>query len=133
VSFLDILAIIVEVLSWVGLGAGIPLFVVALILRAVDGQWHEVEIEVVESTRGGQPAVARWFAEDELRERPLTRDERHAIRDPDSATGYAGRNGRLRFERHSAPARVFWVLSLVLLGVGVVALAGTVVLMLVMG
>jgi hypothetical protein len=63
----------------------------------------------------------------------LTADERHAIPDPDAAAGFAGRNGRLRFERHGALARVFWVLSIVLLGVGVVALAGTIVLMLAMG
>jgi hypothetical protein len=132
VSFLDILAIIVEVLSWVGLAAGIPLFVVALILRAVDGSWHEVDIEIVDR-RPAEDPVVRWFADDELRERPLTADEWHAIVDPDSATAYAGRNGRLRFEKHGALARVFWVLSLVLLGVGVVALAGTIVLMLVMG
>lgn len=133
-SFLDVLAVIVEVLSWVGLGVGVPLFVVALILRAADGRWREVDIEIVEPAPGsaGDP-VARWFADDELHERALSADERHAITDPDAATGFAGRGGRLRFERHGALARVFWVLSLALLGVGVIALAGTIVLMLVMG
>ncbi|WP_308798613.1 hypothetical protein [Agromyces silvae] len=131
-SFLDILAIIVEVLSWVGLGIGVPLFIVALILRAADGRWHEVDVGIVE--RGaGEPVLARWFASDELHERELTADELEEVDDPDSATAYADSTGRLRFDRHSAPARVFWVLSLVLLGVGVVALAGTIVLMLVMG
>lgn len=130
--FIDILAIIVEVLSWVGLAAGIPLFVVALILRAVDGSWHKVDIEIVDDRPKASPVV-RWFSDDELRERPLTVDEWHSIVEPDAATAYAGRNGRLRFERHGALARVFWVLSLVLLGVGVVALGATVVLMLVMG
>jgi hypothetical protein len=134
VNFLDVLAIIVEVLSWVGLGVGVPLFVVALILRVADGHWHEVDIEIVEPVPGGaEEPVARWFADDELRERALTAEERDAIADPDAATAFAGRGGRLRFERHGALARVFWVLSLVLLGVGVVALAGTIVLMLVMG
>lgn len=132
-SFLDVLAIIVEVLSWLGLGLGVPLFIVALILRAADGRWHEVEIGVVERVGSDEPALARWFASDELHERELTSDELAEIDDPDSATAYADPTGRLRFERHSAPARVFWILSLVLLGVGVVALAGTIVLMLVMG
>jgi hypothetical protein len=133
VSFLDILAIIVEVLSWVGLGIGVPVFIAALILRAADGRWHEVDIGIVEGTSSGVPALVRWFASDELHERELTPEELASIDDPDSATAYADSSGRLRFERHSAPTRVFWVLSLALLGVGVVALAASLILMFSMG
>lgn len=132
VSFLDILAIIVEVLSWVGLGLGIPLFVAALILRIADARWNKVDIELVDGT--GEITYARWFAGDEVRERELTHDELDELDDDfDSATGYADATGRLRFERHSAPSRVLWVLSLATLGVGLVALAVTIVLMLAVG
>ncbi|MDR5701437.1 hypothetical protein [Agromyces aerolatus] len=132
-SFLDVLAIIVEVLSWVGLGVGIPLLIAALIVRAADVRWHEVDLGIVEPTPPGSIAIARWFASDELHERELTDEELAGLGDPDSATAYADHSGRLRFERHSAPSRVLWVLSLALLAVGVVALAGAIVLMFVMG
>jgi len=126
VHILDVLSLIVELFAWVGLGVGIPLFIAALAARAADRRWHQVEVEVLD--RGDGPPVARWFSDAELHERPLSDDEAAAIHDPDAATGFAGPGGRLRFERHGAPARVLWVLSVVLLGVGVAALAGGIVL-----
>jgi len=126
VHILDVLSLIVELFAWVGLGVGIPLFIAALAARAADRRWHQVEVEVL--NRGDGPPVARWFSEDELHERPLSDEEAAAIDDPDAATGFAGPGGRLRFERHGSPARVLWVLSLVLVGVGAAALAGGIVL-----
>ena len=53
-------------------GLGIPLLLLALLIRTVEGAWLEIEIAVIE--RDGQ-RLARWFAGEDFRERRLRRDE----------------------------------------------------------
>ncbi|MGL3150980.1 hypothetical protein ACSS7Z_11545 [Microbacterium sp. A82] len=71
-SPLDALAAVGEVLSWIGLGAGIPLLIVAGMIALAEGRWEPVDIAVIE--RDGE-AIARWFAGGDFRERPLTQRE----------------------------------------------------------
>lgn len=73
---IDVIAAIGEVLSWIGFGIGIPVLLGAAIVRAVDGQWIPIEIAVVET--GGE-RLARWFADDDFRERPLAPSEEHLV------------------------------------------------------
>ncbi|NKF33531.1 hypothetical protein HER21_44710, partial [Pseudomonas sp. BGM005] len=69
---LETLALVGEVLSWVGLGIGLPLLLLAMLIRAIQGPWHRIEIAIVE--REGSP-FARWFAGGDFHERPLKRGE----------------------------------------------------------
>lgn len=78
VQLVDTLSVVGEVLSWIGLGIGVPLLIVALLIRLVEGQWIPVEIAVID--RDGRP-TARWFAGGDFHERPLRRSEPTATTD----------------------------------------------------
>lgn len=70
---IDAIAIVGEVLSWIGLGVGLPILVVAGMVRLAEGRWEPVEIAIVE--RAGEQ-FARWFAGGDFHERPLAARER---------------------------------------------------------
>lgn len=71
-QLVDTSAVVGEVLSWIGLGIGVPLLIVAMLIRLVEGQWVPVEIAVID--RDGYP-TARWFAGGDFHERPLRRGD----------------------------------------------------------
>ncbi|MGO2746754.1 hypothetical protein [Microbacterium sp.] len=70
---LDVLATVGEVLSWVGLGIGIPLLILSAMVALAEGRWERVDVAVVE--RDGA-MIARWFAGGDFHERRLTARER---------------------------------------------------------
>jgi hypothetical protein len=72
VQTLDILGVVGEAMSWIGLGVGIPLLIVAGMVALAEGHWERVDIAVIE--RGGTP-IARWFARGDFHERPLRESE----------------------------------------------------------
>lgn len=69
---IDTFAAVGEVLSWIGLGAGIPLLVIAGMVALAEGRWERVDIAVIDPS--GE-AIARWFAGGDFHERPLTARE----------------------------------------------------------
>lgn len=69
---LDILGVVGEAMSWIGLGIGIPLLIVAGMVALAEGHWERVDIAVIE--REGVP-IARWFARGDFHERPLRGSE----------------------------------------------------------
>lgn len=71
-SPLDTLAMVGEILSWIGLGLGLPLLIIAEVTRIVRGRWIPVEITIV---RIGVSLMARWSAGGDHWERPARRDE----------------------------------------------------------
>ena len=71
---LDSAAGIGELLSWVGLGMGIPLLLMGWWMRHRDGAWLPVSIVVAPGPRG---AVARWYTGGEFHERRLRGAEAH--------------------------------------------------------
>ena len=88
---LDILGVVGEAMSWIGLGVGIPLLIVAGMVALAEGRWERVDIAVIE--RDGAP-IARWFARGDFHERPLRESELSAddwhsgyvsTRNPDNA------------------------------------------------
>lgn len=88
---LDTVAVVGEVVSWVGLGFGIPLLVIGGMIALTEGRWEHVDIAVVAHA---DHTMLRWFAGGDFHERPLTARE-HAVdgwhqgyvrvRDPDHA------------------------------------------------
>lgn len=91
-QIIDTLAAVGEVLSWIGLGVGIPLFLIAGMVALIEGHWEQVDIAIID--RDGV-LFARWFAAGDFHERPLSahemvgEDDWHqgfvASRNPDSA------------------------------------------------
>lgn len=88
---LDILAVVGEAISWIGLGVGIPLLVIAGMVALVEGRWERVDIAVID--RDGV-SIGRWFARGDFHERTLgdselTTDEWHSgyvsTRNPENA------------------------------------------------
>ncbi|MGM7699645.1 hypothetical protein [Microbacterium sp. A84] len=71
-QMIDTLAVVGEVLSWIGLGIGIPLLVIAGMIALAEGRWESVDMAVID--RDGV-VTARWFAGGEFHERPLTSHE----------------------------------------------------------
>lgn len=61
-----------EVLSWIGLGVGIPLLIIAAMIALAEGRWERVDMVIID--RDGIP-IARWFAGGDFHERPLTSRE----------------------------------------------------------
>lgn len=71
-QLIDIFAPVGEVLSWMGLGIGIPLLALAGMVALAEGRWEPIDIAIIE--RDGT-AIARWFAGGDFHERPLTARE----------------------------------------------------------
>jgi hypothetical protein len=72
VHIIDTLAAVGEAMSWIGLGVGIPLLVIAGMVALAEGRWERVDIAIVE--RDGVP-IARWFARGDFHERTLRGSE----------------------------------------------------------
>lgn len=115
---LDTLALVGEVLSWIGLGIGLPLLLVAMLVRVVEGPWLPIEIAVVE--RDGA-LLARWFAGDHFRERRLRRSEPPTV---GWTTGVVSGNDPMRARIGEPPhfRRVVRTLGIVFTAVGALGL-----------
>ncbi|MDQ0642341.1 hypothetical protein [Microbacterium murale] len=90
-QIIDTLAAVGEAMSWIGLGVGIPLLIVAGMVALTEGTWERVDIAVIQ--RDDVP-IARWFARGDFHERPLrgselTAEDWHSgyvsARNPDNA------------------------------------------------
>lgn len=118
---LDLVAMVAEVITWLAFGLGLACLLLAVILRLVDGTWEPTDAFVVDGESG--TSTIRWFAEGEFHQRHLSSDERAHVTEPDEQPAFYRRHDpdRLRLERVRPIRRVFATLTIVLLGVGVVA------------
>lgn len=119
---------IAEILSWVGLGIGLPLLLIVLLVRLHDGAWVPVEVFIVDDAQGIR---ARWFTAGDFWERPVrphevAHDDAHEAldafvseRDP----------GLMRFEPRRPVLHAFQVLGITLSAVGAAALVSTIILL----
>ncbi|MCP1428979.1 hypothetical protein J3D45_001477 [Microbacterium foliorum] len=115
---IDTLALVAEVLSWIGLGLGLPLLIVAALIRVTEGPWMPIEIAVID--RDGE-LLARWFAGDDFRERRLRRSEPSTV---GWTTGVVSANDPTRARIGEPPhfRRVVRTLGIVFTGVGALGL-----------
>ena len=116
-SVLDVVGIVAETLSWIGLGAGLLLAVAALLIRLYDGSWHPATIVLLDGDRG---PIARWILEDGIHQRPLTPAEIAALGSAEVHRAYVSTRdpGWMRLHRTAAAVRVVPRLALIFLGVG---------------
>ncbi|MGP3534757.1 hypothetical protein ACTU3I_08190 [Microbacterium sp. RD1] len=120
---------VVEIFSWVGIGAGVLLGGIALLVLLADGRWAPVRGFIEHEPEG---AVIRWFDEDgDVNSAPLTPEQVAALGDGDAADVYAlrGAPDRMRITRRSPALRGLAGLAGVFLGVGVLALVVSIVLL----
>lgn len=117
---LDTLALVGEVLSWIGLGIGLPLLFLGLLIGSVEGPWRNIEIVIIERD-GAQ--FARWFAGGDFHERPLRRGE-FVPPEAEWATGVVSANDPARARVGEPPhlRRVLMTVGSVFAGVGVIGL-----------
>ncbi|MCI2956322.1 hypothetical protein MN032_01350 [Agromyces atrinae] len=116
-SPLDLVAIIAESLSWLGLGTGLVCLVIWASMRTVDGRWLPTQAVVVDG-------VARWFVGGDFHERTLSHHERAEVTDPDDQrVYYSDRDAsRMILEPGRPSTRVLKLLTVILLSVGAVSL-----------
>lgn len=124
----DAVGTIAEILSWIGLGVGLPLLVIVFLVKVHDGSWLPHEVVIVEE-EGGR-ARARWFTAGDFWERPLRAEESaHWSGREDVEAFISTRHPNLmRFEPRRPLLHAFQVLGITLTGVG----AGAVVLSIVL-
>ena len=108
-----------DLLSWIGLGLGVPLLLVGTFLRAQDVALLPVEIVIV---RGPHEPLARWYAGDAIHERTLDPTERSHYAGKDTCTGYISPRipSRMRLERHRQVTRSCRALGTTLTVIGLV-------------
>ncbi|MFK3676411.1 hypothetical protein ACI2IP_01685 [Microbacterium sp. NPDC090218] len=114
----DAVGTIAEILSWIGLGVGLPLLAVVFLVKGHDGSWLPHEVVVLEE-EGGR-ARARWFAAGDFWERPLRAEESvhwHGREEVDAFIS-ARHPGLMRFEPRRPLLHAFQVLGITLAGVG---------------
>ena len=124
---------VIEIFTWVGLGAGALLAGVALILYLADGTWVPVRA-VVETVEHGK--VVRWFDEHGgVNEAALSHEQIGLVRDASMYDIFTRRgwNNRMRFTHHSPLVRYTALLSAGLLALGVVGLIASGVLLFLRG
>ncbi|MCK6067480.1 MULTISPECIES: hypothetical protein [Microbacterium] len=113
---------IVEILSWIGLGMGALVALLALVVHLVDGTWVPVRAFVEHE---GDEIVLRWFdEEDAVNSAPISAAQWRELGGRDTAEVFArrGSRNRVRAARHSGAVRGLLLLAAVLLAVGAVCL-----------
>lgn len=125
---MDVLALAGEILSILGITAGLPLVAVPWLLRRSDGTWRATEVAVVQRADG---LTARWYVDATFFERRL----RHGERDqwPEGwHTGFVSEHhpSRLRVEHGRPGMRAVGGVGVVCLVAGGVGLILSVIPML---
>lgn len=124
----DAVGTIAEILSWVGLGLGLPLLLVVMLVRVHDGRWVPAEVFILDDANG---ARARWFTAGDFWERPVNLSEAAHWEGREEVDAYVSeRNpGLMRFEPRRPVLHALQVLGITLSAVGAAALALSIVLL----
>jgi hypothetical protein len=120
---------VAEIFSWVGFGLGAVVAGIALVMYLFDGTWLPTRGVLDDGEHG---RVVRWFDEDGgVNEARLTHEQERALAGKSMADIYyrRGGRGRMRLTQGSPAVRAVAYLSLGLLGVGIVALATSMILL----
>lgn len=121
-NVVDTLGMVGEILSWIGFGIGLPLLVIAMLVRAGDGQWQPVDVVIVPQ---GDQFLARWFAAGEVHERVLSVSEfrgPEATKNPRQGFASEKRPHKMRFEPRRPVIHECYVIGLTLTIIGVLSL-----------
>lgn len=120
---------VIEIFTWVGLGGGALLAILAVVLLLADGTWLPVRA-VVEEVDGGR--VVRWFDDQGgVNEAPLSAHDDAKIGAADMADIFFRRGSahRMRLTRSSPLVRFVSLLAAGILGLGLVAFVLSIVVL----
>jgi len=123
------IGLILELFTWVGFGIGALLLVGYLIARAARVAWVETDAVVVAE---GSELRLRWLSDDrELFERLVEPDERALIGDKDHCEIRYSRFSpwKSRLKADSRAVRALGILTIVFVGIGVVASVASIVVL----
>lgn len=124
---------VIEIFTWVGIGSGILLGLVALILKLADGTWLPARA-IVE--HGDDASLVRWFDEDGgVNAAYLSHEQARELAGKDMADIFyrRGRPNRMRLTHGSPAVRAVALLAGGLLALGLVAMILSWVLLFVRG
>lgn len=118
--------VLLEVFTWVGLGGGLVLALVAVVLWAADGTWLAADA-IVDTEPGpdGDVTVVRWFdADGDANSATVTGADAAALAGRDSATIWYrhGWSGRMRLRRRPPGLRAVPLSAAGLFALGVLCL-----------
>lgn len=128
VSAADAVGTIAEIISWIGLGIGLPLLLIVFLVKVHDGRWLPLEVVILEEE--GR-ARARWFTAGDFRERPLRADESLHWQGREEADAFVSEHhpDLMRFEPRRPMLHAFQVLGITLSSVGAAAVVLSIVLL----
>ena len=122
-----------EIFSWVGIGGGLLLALIALIMHLADGTWVQTRAVVEESPTG---RLVRWFDDaGGVGEAHLTHEQEHRLGDVDMADVWVrtGSRDQARLTKGSPAVRAVALLAAGLLAVGLLAMVVSLVMLFVRG
>ena len=117
---IDIIATIGELISWIGIIAGVPLAIIGLMIRVAEGTYSPVSVTIVEGI--GERQFALWSTDSRTCSRVLSPHEQTTRLDGTTVTGYVSIRDpeRMRLERRSPAVRICLVLASVMLGAALI-------------
>lgn len=118
---IDALGGVGEIVSWIGLGLGLPVLLIGIIAKAHTGRWCAIEVAIVSTDHH---TLARWYAAEEFYERRLTSAEIMQWGDQDMVTAWVSerRPNLMRFEPKRHALHVIYVAGITLSGAGLVGM-----------
>lgn len=124
-EIIDSIGVVGEVIGWVGLIVGLPLLLIALLTRSVQGRHTRIRITVLEDLE--DRPMALWSAGGRTCTRALTPSEARHLADTAEPFGYVSDRDpeRLRLEARSPFERACMTISLVMLGAAVLGFAAS--------
>jgi hypothetical protein len=126
VTILEIIGLMAEVFTWVGLGLGAVCLLVLLLVRTFGGRW--IEADGLAVTESGETRL-RWMSLQGLHERLLDPADHHVTDPAAIRLFYSQRNpSRIRFDAVGHGERTMRLLTWLLLGLGLLALVVSTIL-----
>lgn len=127
---LDFLANLAELFSWIGLGLGVVFLLLWLTVRSVSGQWIATDAEVVDDS--GTVSL-RWMSREGLHQRQISPDDHDNLGRAERVRLFYSQHApdRIRYDRIGHGENVLRLLTVLLLGLGVVAFVASLILLIV--
>ena len=121
-SFIEIVGLIGDLLSLIGLGLGLPSFFIGALLHAADKKM--IPTEVVATSDPNPSPLLRWYSSGNFYERPMRASERDYFKDQEYSVGYVKPHHpeTMRMEPQRQSTRIFQVLGTTFVVVGLVGL-----------
>ena len=121
----DIVGTIGELISWIGIIAGIPLAIIGLMIRVAEGSYAPVSVTIVDGIDDHQFAL--WSTGGRTCSRVLSPHEQIARSEETSVIGYVSTRDpeRMRLDRRSPAVRICFVLAAVMLSAAVIGFAAS--------